>query len=89
MTRGKSGAWHDLVSDLHFADIGEKLFLVKFHIGIAVARFLVLQEKRTLGNLADIAAIVLRITLRLTPEHIHRILDSLRLIPLYLKLKLH
>ena len=86
---GKSGARHDLVSNLHFADIGEKLFLVKFNIGIAVARFLVFREKRPLGNLADIAAIVFRATLRLTSEHIHRILDSLRLIPLYLKLKLH
>ena len=55
---GKSGARHDLVSNLHFADIGEKLFLVKFNIGIAVARFLVFREKRPLGNLADIAAIV-------------------------------
>ena len=89
MPRSKRRTRHDLVSDLHFSDIIEKLFLTEFHIGISVARFLVFREKRTLSDFTDVAAIVFRVALRLTPEHIHRIFDSLRLIPLYFKLKLH
>ncbi len=88
---GKSGARHDLVSDPHFADIGEKLLRCQFHVGIAVARFLVKQlQGHAFGMLnSHIAAVMFRIPHRLTPENIHRIFDSLRLILLYLKLKLH
>ena len=42
MPFGECGARYDLVFHLHLADIGEKLLIIEFNIGVTITRVLVL-----------------------------------------------